>query len=43
MKRSRHSMKPTNGVRIDAKEHNIKTGGIKNDAAFLIGGDDRGR
>ena len=39
MKHSRHSMKTNNGIRIDAGKHSIKTGGIKNDAAFLIGGD----
>lgn len=43
MKHSRHSTKPNNGIRIDAKAHRIRTGGIKNDVTFLIGGDDRGR
>ena len=31
-------MKPNDGINSDAKEHNIKTGGIKNNAAYLIGG-----
>ena len=43
MKHSRHSMKPNDGINSDTKEHSIKTGGINFDAAFLIGGDDRGR
>jgi hypothetical protein len=40
MKHSRHSTKPNNGIRIDANKHSIMSGGIKNDAAFLIGGID---